>query len=199
MPLLPLGTFVSPDNLFLDSDPPPAQESCWWALHTRPRAEKVLAERLLRRGLSFFLPLYQRQWRNRGRLLSAHLPLFPGYLFLHGDADARLRALETNLVARVLPVVAQAQLHSDLRRVYQLVTTGMSLTPEERLQPGMNVEIIAGPLAGLHGKVLRRNKQLRFFVEVHLLQRGVSVEIEGWMLEPLPGPRITAREAASCR
>ena len=46
------------------------------------------------------------------------------------------------------------------------------------------IEITAGPLTGLEGKILRRGKQLKFFVEVQFLQRGVSVEIESWMFEP---------------
>jgi hypothetical protein len=34
------------------------------------------------------------------------------------------------------------------------------------------------------GKILRRGKQLRFVVEVQLLQQGVSVELESWMIQP---------------
>jgi len=37
----------------------------------------------------------------------------------------------------------------------------------------------------LEGKIIQRGKQMRFFVEVQLLQRGVSVEIEGWMIRLL--------------
>jgi transcriptional antiterminator RfaH len=113
------------------------------------------------------------------------MPLFPGYLFLRGDAEARLHALETNQVVSTLPVADPARLQADLARVYRMMQAGMLLTPEEQLQPGAAVEIVAGPLAGLEGKILRRGKELRFFVEVRLLQRGVSVEIEGWMIRLL--------------
>lgn len=185
MPLLPLEPFVYPDDLLNSPDGGETAASQWWVLHTRPRAEKCLARRFLSRSLPFFLPLYKKQWRSRGRLLCSHMPLFPGYIFLHGDAQARLVALETNLVARCLPVEDQQQLHVDLVRVYHLIATGELLTPEGRLEAGTRVEIIGGPLAGLEGKVIRRGKQLKFFVEVRLLQQGVSVEIEGWMIQPL--------------
>jgi len=128
------------------------------------------------------------EWRNGGRLFRSHLPLFPGYVFLHGDRDARLAALETNLLVNVLPVEDQQQLHADLARVYHLITSGAPLTPEERLQPGSRVEITRGALAGLEGKVIRRGKHLTLFVEVQFLQRAVSVEIESWMIEPCSGP-----------
>jgi transcription antitermination factor NusG len=183
MPLLALEPFMYPDNLFVDAAEPAAQDR-WWVLHTRPRTEKALARRFLIRGASFFLPLYARQWNSRGRALCSHLPLFPGYVFLHGDGDARLAALETNLVARVLPADDQCQLHSDLRRVYDLITTGAPLTPEDRLEPGDPVRIVRGPLAGLQGKIVRCGKNLRFVVEVEFLRRAVSAEVESWMVEP---------------
>ncbi len=184
MPLLPLEPFVFPDDLLDQPAFLPELITKWWVLHTRPRAEKSLARRLLRSTIPFFLPLCKRQWRHRGRLLCSYVPLFPSYVFLRGDHPAVVKTLETNLVARVLPVEDQAQLHGDLARVYCLIASDAPLTPEDRLKPGALVEIISGPLAGLEGKVLRRGKQLKFIVEVQFLQRGVSVEIESWMIEP---------------
>jgi transcriptional antiterminator RfaH len=184
MPLLALEPFIQPDDLLVSPVDPATTNARWWVLHTRPRAEKTLARRFYERKLSFFLPLYLREWRNRGRRLRSHLPLFPGYVFLHGDLQHRLVALETNLVAFVLPVVDQAQLFADLQRVHQMIATGAAITPEERLEPGDPVTIVKGPLAGLEGKVLKRGKQLKFFVEVQMLQRAVSAEVESWMLEP---------------
>jgi transcription antitermination factor NusG len=181
MPLLPLEPFVFPDDLLRDA---PSAEAPWWVLHTRPRAEKSVARRLLRRSVPFFLPVCKRQWRNRGRTHCSFAPLFPGYVFLQGDSQAVFKTLETKLVARVLTVENQRRLQDDLARVYCLIATGAPLAPAERLQPGAPVEITSGPLAGLEGKVLRRGKQLKFIVEVQFLQRGVSVEIESWMIQP---------------
>jgi transcriptional antiterminator RfaH len=182
MPLLPLETFIFPDDL-LSKPEPPVGANPWWVLHTRPRAEKALVRGLLKRGIPFFLPLSKRQWRRRGRLHSSHLPLFPGYVFIQGDGQTVFRTLETNAVARILEVVDQEQLHSDLGRLYWLIAAGTPVAPEDRLCPGTLVEIVSGPLTGLAGKVLRRGKQLKFIVEVRFLQRGVSVEIESWMIE----------------
>ncbi len=185
MPILPLEPFVFPDALLEASAPELDGAGRWWVLHTRPRAEKTLARKFLQRGLSFFLPLYRHRRRSSGRILSSHLPLFAGYIFLHGDDQARIHALETNLVARWLPVADQPRLHADLARVYRLVTSEAAVSPEDRLQPGTPVEITHGPLAGLEGTVLRRGKQLRVLVEVQFLQRGVSVEVETWMIQPV--------------
>src|SRR5579885_1847317 len=90
MPLLPLEPFVHTVDLL----PTPSQASqalgSWWVLHTRPRAEKALARKLLALRQDFFLPLYQKRLRIRGRSLTSYVPLFPGYVFLRGDAAARL-------------------------------------------------------------------------------------------------------------
>jgi transcription antitermination factor NusG len=196
MPLLSVEPFIFPDDL-LQKPADTEGSSCWWVLHARPRTEKTLARRFIERGTPFFLPLHQREWRNRGRLFRSYLPLFPGYVFLHGDEEIRLAALETNLIVNVLPVQDQPQLHADLARVYHLITTGAPLSPEERLEPGSRVEIIAGPLAGLEGKVIRRGKHLKFFVEVQFLQRAVSVEIESWMIEPCHAPSAVPANVAS--
>jgi transcription antitermination factor NusG len=184
MPLLPLETFVYPENL-LSLPLNHAEESDrWWVLHTRPRAEKMLTRKLLKQQISFFLPLYQRRWRSRGRILSSYLPLFPGYVFMKSDNNRVFRTLETNLIVRILTVTDQEQLQADLLRVNRLIAAGSPLACEPRLQPGSPVTITSGPFAGLEGKVTRRGKQLKFTVEVQFLQQGVSVELESWMIEP---------------
>src|SRR5262245_42478352 len=112
MPFLPPEPSVVPENLFAGPEGH-QQDARWWVLHTRPRAEKSLVRKLLPHGVSFFLPQYEQRRRNSGRLQSSWLLLFPGYVFIHADAEGRLRALETNCVASCIPVVDQALLRSD--------------------------------------------------------------------------------------
>jgi transcription antitermination factor NusG len=200
MPLLPLEPYLYPSKLFepaavAEATAEPVAER-WIVLHSRPRAEKSLARQLLARQVPFFLPLFHKQWRSNGRMQSSHLPLFPGYVFLRGDDTARVEALTTNLIVNVLPVADQLGLYADLSRVHQLMESGSALTPENHLEPGTIVEITAGPLTGLEGKVLRRGKNLHFFIEVQLLQQGVSVEIESWMFQPLRGRPLEAVRAS---
>jgi transcriptional antiterminator RfaH len=186
MPVLPLEPFIFPADLLERECTPTGTDATagWWVLHTRPRTEKKLARMLIQKQIPYFLPLYQRERLQRGRLVHSYLPLFPGYVFLRGDENARLQALQTNTVAQSLDVKHQDQLHHDLARVYRLMATGAPLTPLDRLQPGAWVEITSGPFAGMEGKVIRRGRRLRFVIEVQFLQRGAAVEIDRWMLEP---------------
>src|SRR5918911_590843 len=107
MPLLAQEPFVYPHDLLCNPPDGDDGQRRWWVLHTRPRAEKALARRFFSRGTAYFLPQHRKQWHSRGRLLTSHLPLFPSYVFLYGDNQARVQALETNVVARVIPVADQ--------------------------------------------------------------------------------------------
>jgi transcriptional antiterminator RfaH len=185
MPLLAEEPALFPINLFQDAALRGEAGLRWEALYVKARAEKAVARKLLGHGLSFFLPLHKHEWQSGGRRRCSHLPLFPGYVFLLANDDARIPVLETNLVLRFLPVVDQEQLHGDLARVHHLIETGAPLEPVERLTPGTLVEIVRGPLAGSRGKVIRQGKQLRFVIEVQFLQRGVSLEIDGRMIRPI--------------
>lgn len=183
MPLLPLETFVYPEDLLGELSTTAEPKDAWWVLHTKPRAEKALARRLLQRQVAFFLPQSKRQWRHRGRLQCSHMPLFPGYLFVQAERGDLGKCWESNLIARILQVEDQKRLQDDLRRVYYLMNSGLPLTPEDQLKPGALVEITCGALAGLEGRVLQRGKQLKLIIEVQFLQRGVSVEVESWMIQ----------------
>ena len=186
MPVLSLEPSVFPEQLLQDL--PFGQQPAggvWWVAHTKPRTEKTLARQLLHRSVPFFLPLYARKGRHRNKVFVSRLPLFPGYLFLCTDAEARIEALRTNLIVRTIPVVDQQRLSHELVAIHRLIESGVLLAPEERLQPGMWVEICSGPLKGLEGKIIRCGGQRRFMVEVDFLRRGASVEIDGWAIRPL--------------
>src|SRR5438094_2223370 len=181
MHLLAAQPSFFPETLFT-SDAPEAVPD-WLVLCTRAQGEKALARSLHARGVGFFLPLHERRWLSpSGRMRCSYLPLFPGYVFLHGATETRWYALQTGMVSRCLTVVDQLALHRDLVRVYRLICSGACLLPEERLEPGSLVEIVCGSLAGLQGKMIQRGEQLRLVVVVELLQRGVSMEINSHMV-----------------
>ena len=160
MPLLPQEPSMFPDDLMANPAYSLDGAERWWVLRTRPRAEKSLARRFFARKLPFYLPLAYQRWQAKGRIFKSFKPLFAGYVFLHGDAEVRLRALETNLVAQVLYVPDPDKLQTDLQRVHRIIASGSPLTSENGLQPGSWVAITQGPLAGLEGRILRRAKNL---------------------------------------
>jgi transcription antitermination factor NusG len=183
MPILPREVDIFPPDLL---DRPSAVElGChWWALYTLSRREKELMRRLRAAEIPFYAPLVKQRSRSpAGRLRTAYVPLFPGYVFVCGDDEQRRRALATNCVSRSLPVANARQLEHDLRQVRQLIDSDAPLTPEARLEPGMRVRVRIGPLAGLEGMVVRRHGQQRLLIAVEFLQQGASVQLEDIAVE----------------
>jgi transcriptional antiterminator RfaH len=124
--------------------------------------------------------------RNRsssGRIRVSHNPLFPGYVFMVGAEEQRSSALTTHCISRSIEVSDSEQLVYDLRQIHQLIHSGAPLTAEARIEPGMQIRVRSGPLAGLEGTVVQRRGAERLLVVVHFLQRGASVEIADCQVE----------------
>lgn len=185
MPLLEAEPRAFPDTLFSDPTPLAAREGFWWVLYTRARMEKAVARQLRAQEFSFYLPVYENTWKANGRKRTSYLPLFPGYVFLHGDEQARVAALETNLLCTVFPVNDQERFFDDLCRVERVLGGAAPVAPETEVPAGAIVEITAGTFKGLTGKVVRRGEQTRLVVEIEFLRRGVSIEVEDWALRVL--------------
>lgn len=185
MPILASEPDAFPENLFDSDTVLPTDGRAWWVLHTRPRQEKSLARQLHAEGLPYYLPSVARRSLIRGRVMTAHIPLFPSYLFLLGDDRERVRALTTGRVVRTLAVVDQPRAWHDLRQIQTLIASGTPIRPEDKLEPGILVEIHSGPLCGLQGRILRGASGNRFVVQVDFIQKGASVEIEDYLLSPL--------------
>ena len=91
----------------------------------------------------------------------------------------------TNRVAQVLPVQDSQQLYRDLLNIKRLIDSGTPLTVEARLQAGQQVRVRSGALHGLEGIVVRRKLATRLVVLIKMLQQGVSLEIDDYLLEPI--------------
>jgi transcriptional antiterminator RfaH len=184
MPILPAEPTWFPSQLFDEPLTEAPADRAWWVLHTKPRQEKSLARQLCEAEVPFYLPLTARRLRIRGRVMTSHVPLFAGYVFLRATYEERIKALATRRVVQSLEVKDQGRLWYDLCQLQLLISSGAPVTPEERLAPGMAVEIKSGPLAGLKGRILRTAKGRRFVVSVDFIQQGASVLLDDFALSP---------------
>jgi transcription antitermination factor NusG len=183
MPIISYQPDVYPPDL-LDRPALNHSDSPWWVLYTMSRREKDLMRRLRAGAIPFYGPLIEQRKRSPGgRIRTARLPLFPGYVFLNGDDDNRRYALTTNCVSRCLPVVDRQRLLQDLRQVRQLIESETALTPESRLEAGQRIRVSSGSLAGLEGTIVKRHGQSRLLVTVQFLQQGASVQIDDCAVE----------------
>ena len=170
----------------------------WYALYVRPRFEKLAQSHLEHKGYEVFLPTYSttRSWSDRVKSLS--LPLFPGYVFCRFDIQERLPILITPGVQFVVGIdrTPQPVGEDEISAIRRLGETGTKTKPCAYPGNGEPVRVVAGPLDGLTGIVVRAKGSHRLIVSVALLRRSVSVEIDERYLEPLPAEHPTLPRAA---
>jgi transcription antitermination factor NusG len=181
VPILKREVDLSPSHLFELS----AAEHPWWVAYVRSRQEKGLARHLAGHGVGFYLPQAEKRTRRAGRTFVSSLPLFPGYLFFRGPAEARRTALRSDLIVEILPVADQAGLDAELRNLRLLQEAGVPLVSHPWLGPGDEVEVVDGPFKGVTGTVLREKGPLRLVVSVTFLRQSVAAELDREAVAPL--------------
>lgn len=157
----------------------------WWVAHTRSRNEKALAHDLVHKNISYFLPMTWKVRRRSRRTIRSLLPLFSGYLFFCGEENQRLVLLRTNRVANILEVKDQEKLLGELLQIEQALRAGASLAPYKYIKAGQRCRVIAGPLLGLEGIVVKTPKAARLVLQVDMLGQAASVEIDIDMIETI--------------
>ena len=154
-------------------------EMQWFALCTRARHEKVVRDRLSGLGIDRMLPTVMRvsQWKDRKKFIEE--PLFPGYCFARFVSSKRITVLEIPGVAYIVgregypePVPLE-----EIDALTRLATSGLRYTPSVSISEGTSVEIIKGPLAGIRGRLIRRERHHYVIIGVQLLQQGAMVSI----------------------
>ena len=160
-------------------------EGQWWVVHTRSRNEKALAQDLISKDISYFLPMSWKVSRKSRRTTRSLLPLFNGYLFFCGKENERVELLKTNRVANLIEVDNQQKLLKELVQVNQALQSGAPLTPHNYIKKGQRCRVIAGPLMGMEGIVVRSNNAVRLVLQIDMLGQAASVEIDIDMIEVL--------------
>ena len=155
----------------------------WWIAHTKSRNEKALANSLVSKEISYFLPMNWNVRRQKGRTIRSLLPLFPGYLFFNGDENARLEVLRTNRVANILMVEDQERLVGELFQIEVALKSGAELKPHKYIDVGQTCRVKAGPLADIEGIVIQTHGHAKLVLKVDMLGQAASVEIETDMIE----------------
>ena len=155
----------------------------WWVAHTKSRNEKALAHDLISKDIHYFLPMSWKVRRKSRRTLRSLLPLFNGYLFFCGKENDRVKLLKTNRVAHLIEVSDQQKLLDELVQIDQALRSGAPLIPHKYIKAGQKCRVIAGPLIGLEGIVVRSKNATRLVLQIDMLGQAASVEIDVDIME----------------
>jgi transcription antitermination factor NusG len=161
----------------------------WYALLTRSRHEKVVAERLRDRGFEAFLPLVHevREWSDRKKMVD--LPLFSGYVFVKSLAtnEEKVRVLSIDGVVQYVGVRGEGTPvpEEQIDAVRRLLAQELQHSLHPFLKVGQSVRIRGGALDGVEGILVSRDGGKALVVSVDAIERSLLVRIEGYNVESI--------------
>jgi transcriptional antiterminator NusG len=161
----------------------------WFALQTRARHEKVVAEQLCEKAVTNFLPLVKsvHRWSDRRKMVE--LPLFSGYVFarIAPRNDERVRVLRAYGALSFVGARGQgipipdAQIHA----VRTVVEERVPYSVFPFLKIGQRVRVRSGALSGVEGTLVSRSGARALIVSLDAINQSLSVRIEGYDVEPV--------------
>jgi transcriptional antiterminator NusG len=159
----------------------------WYGIRTHSNQEKIAATVLADRGFEPFLAVYQTRRIRCGRVVTAEVPLFPGYVFCRFDYSRRSPIITVNSVASIVGFGKQPTPIPDeeIDAVRAIVDSGLAADPAPFLREGQRIRVTHGPLKSVEGCLVQKKSTWRLVVAVEILQRCVSVEIDPAYVEAL--------------
>ncbi|MDE3243292.1 MAG: UpxY family transcription antiterminator [Nitrospirota bacterium] len=159
----------------------------WYALRTRSRHEKHVRDWLANQGIERLLPTLGRisQWKDRKKVIE--LPLFPGYCFAQFFWQDRLAVLKVPGVVQIVGSGTSPEPIPDeeIDALKKLMDSTLAYDAHPYLQEGMAVKVIRGPLEGVRGVLLRKERRYRLVISVHLIKQSAAVEIDAAGVMPI--------------
>jgi transcriptional antiterminator RfaH len=152
----------------------------WYAIYTRPRAEKQVYQRLVDEGIESYLPLQKtyRIWSDRKKLVMK--PLISSYLFVKTKRKLFPKVFQTHGVVKFITFEGQPASipQKQIDNLRLLINSDAEVEiSKEKFAPGDNVEVINGSLTGLTGELIKIGKQKRVIVRLDRLDQNLILKI----------------------
>ena len=160
-------------------------EKRWYAVYTRARWEKKVAETLTKRKIENYCPLNKvmRQWADRKKMVAE--PLFNSYVFVHATEEQHLQIKQTDgIVNFVYWLGHPAVIKDDEIEAVRQFLGEYSDVRLEKIVVDVNdrVRITQGPLTHKEGNVIEvKSKTVRVFLPS--LGYVITAEVEKSNLE----------------
>jgi transcription antitermination factor NusG len=159
----------------------------WTVAHTRPRAEKRLADHCDRLNIVYRLPLRRSVRRYDGRTVVFKCPMFPGYVFLESEVNEAQPLFATGHLARLLSVQTfQAlELEQQLNSIETALRHDVDLEFCPEIRSGIQVRIRYGVLRGTLAWVQERRGQTEVILRIDFIGQAAVLRLEADALEPV--------------
>ena len=171
----------------VDSMMPTVEPLEWYALHTRPRHEKLVVQRLADRGVETFLPIVTEVHRWSDRKKTVQLPLFSCYVFVKfvPNRSERLRVLRVDGVLGLVGNRGEGAAipTQQIDAVRALVDGNLPWSSHDFLKVGQRVRVRSGALDGVEGILVSYEGDQTLVISIDAIQRSLSVRLAGYQVE----------------
>lgn len=157
----------------------------WFAVYTRYKGEKMAFRQLAKKGVSAYLPLQKHTRRYTRKVKEVELPLISCYVFVKITTQQYVKVLETETVVDFVRfsknLISIPEEEIDLmKRVlgenWEVEAEPFSLTP------GDYVEIGAGNLVGLRGRLIDHRDKQQVLVDLERLGYSLRISVDKSLL-----------------
>lgn len=151
----------------------------WYAVYTKYKAEKLVAETLNLKDIEAYTPLLQRVKKYQRKIKTYHYPLINNYTFVKIDASEKKTVLETNHVVGFLKIgkeydpIPEQEIQTLKRVVGENIELELQALNKNHI--GEEVEIIHGSLTGLKGHLISVLNKTEFVIQ--LKQIGMQLQL----------------------
>lgn len=154
-------------------------ENPWHVLQVLTNQEKKVAQHLTVRSLEHYLPLYKERSRWSDRAVTVERPLFPGYVFVRFAPEARIAAISTPGILRLLGKEGHGMVSAiEITRIRDGLNSGCLLRPHAGVPVGSTVRVLRGVFAGAEGIVTDFRQQCKVIMTLSATRQCFSVELD---------------------
>lgn len=152
----------------------------WYAVYTRSRGEKKVAELMHKNGYQVYLPLVKtlRQWSDRKK--KVEVPLISSYVFVKVSEKEYYSILNTpGALAYVTFEGKAAPIRESQMEAMRMAVEGnldIELT-QEGIGLGERVKIISGPMKGAEGEYIETVHKHNFIINLDHIGFSLKVEV----------------------
>jgi transcriptional antiterminator RfaH len=155
-------------------------EEKWYALYTRPRAEKLVFQRLIEEGIETFLPLQKtyRMWSDRKKLVEK--PLLSSYIFVKTKKKSFPKVYKVPGVVKFVSFEGQPVSipQNQIDNLRLLINSDAEIeVSSDKFAQGDNVVVVSGSLIGLTGELIRIGSKNRVVVRIDRLDQNLILKI----------------------
>ena len=161
----------------------------WYAVYTKFKCEKKVLSYLQTKGVTAYVPLIGRTKRYTRKIKHYQIPLISCYVFVCIEDSERVSVLETPFVFQFVKikghsgVIPESEINILKRITGEL--NELELLQESTAKVGQPVELIAGNLCGLQGRIVEIKGKKEFLIELEHIGISLRIQVDASQLRPL--------------